>query len=414
MTNLFKGWDRDSIAVAAEDIQQPDYSVCVKFYRLGAEECRLSFPFNLKSRKSIPASGELNMRSGNQGSSYRISNQSKLQRLYYSFIEYTGLIHYRNKLEISDSLLKWIKDFAPEVIYTQLSNYRLINFVTELHDRLGYPIAIHIMDDWPVSISNKGIFQNCWRNKIGSAFRKLVEKSAILLSISDSMSEEYQKRYGRPFIPFHNPIETAEWLKHSRTEWSMGDKVKMLYTGRIGTANNQSIFFISRAIHELNLSGQSITLDIYTPDHEGRQAEELSELRGIAIKKTVAHSEMPHLLSSHDILILPLDFDRKGIEFARYSMPTKASEYMISGTPILVFASKETGLAKYAEKEKWAYLVSEFNADKLTAAIRELITKEEMRMLLANRAKALAMENENAETVRERFRQVFVNYRKHN
>lgn len=409
MTNLFKGWDRNAIAVAAEDIQQPDYSVCGKFYRLGAEECRLSFPFNLKSRKSIPASGELNMRSGNQGSSYRISNQSKLQRLYYSFIEYTGLIHYRNKLEISDSLLKWIKDFAPEVIYTQLSNYRLINFVSELHDRLGYPIAIHIMDDWPVSISNKGIFKNYWRNKIDSAFRKLVEKSGILLSISDSMSEEYKKRYGRPFIPFHNPIETAEWLKHSRTEWSMGDKVKMLYTGRIGTANNQSIFFISRAIHELNLSGQSITLDIYTPDHEGRQAEELSELRGIAIKKTVAHSEMPHLLSSHDILILPLDFDRKGIEFARYSMPTKTSEYMISGTPILVFASKETGLAKYAEKEKWAYLVSNFNLELLKNAILEIISDKDLRQNLSHKAIQVAKIKENADLVREQFKLILVN-----
>ena len=41
------------------------------------------------------------------------------------------------------------------------------------------------------------------------------------------------------------------------------------------------------------------------------------------------------------------DFDKKSISFLKYSMPTKASEYMISGTPVLVYSHGETAVSKF-------------------------------------------------------------------
>jgi hypothetical protein len=51
------------------------------------------------------------------------------------------------------------------------------------------------------------------------------------------------------------------------------------------------------------------------------------------------YADLPEIYSSADILVIANDFDEKAICFLRYSMPTKASEYMISGTPSGIFSS---------------------------------------------------------------------------
>src|SRR5512133_602115 len=62
LTNLFKDWPSDKLAVVTERIYEtsPD-SNCVKFYQLGDLEQRLPFPLNklIKSYKS----GEVDIRS---------------------------------------------------------------------------------------------------------------------------------------------------------------------------------------------------------------------------------------------------------------------------------------------------------------------------------------------------------------
>ena len=158
----------------------------------------------------------------------------------------------------------------------------------------------------------------------------------------------------------------------------------------------------------MNLSGKNIELDIYTPDGDTQEASSINRMKGVNIKNTVPHEKMPALLSSYDLLFLPLDFDREGIRFAQFSMPTKASEYMISGTPILVYADKKTALAKYATSDKWAYTVTENNKMVLTLALNELYSDISLRKQLAEKAREIVIKNEDAVVIRERFRKNFI------
>ena len=75
-------------------------------------------------------------------------------------------------------------------------------------------------------------------------------------------------------------------------------------------------------------------------------------------------------------------------------MPTKSPEYMISGTPILVFADKKTALAKYAKEGKWAYTVTEYNKAVLKQALLELNSNILLRRNLAERAMTMAVQNQ--------------------
>jgi glycosyltransferase involved in cell wall biosynthesis len=117
---------------------------------------------------------------------------------------------------------------------------------------------------------------------------------------------------------------------------------------------------------------------------------------------------MPALLSSYDLLFLPLDFDESGMSYAKFSMPTKVSEYMISGTPILVYADKRTALAKYALKYGWACVVTESSEKVLTDALNKLFSNISLRKELAEKAKKIVIQNHDADIVRENFQKYFV------
>ena len=132
-------------------------------------------------------------------------------------------------------------------------------------------------------------------------------------------------------------------------------------------------------------------LDIFTPGVHSENAILINNFKGVEVKNTMPHSAMPGLLASYDLLFLPLDFDNEAIIFSQYSMPTKVSEYMISGTTILVFADKRTALAKYALNDTWAMVVTENKKSTLAEALNELMTNEELRMKLGTRGKEIAI-----------------------
>lgn len=414
LTNLFKGWEKENIAVAASGINELDFNICEKYYRLGSSERHIRFPVNKIGKKSFVESGNISttQKTDFQSISY-VRKRSMLgdffRSKYYKIYDIIGLEHYSYRLKISTEFKNWVKEFNPDIIYCQLSTLETILFINDLHFQFKKPIAIHFMDDWPESITNrqKGVFKKYWKKIIGRDLRYLLSNATILMSISEAMSEAYYYRYGLKFTPYHNPITIEEWLPYSKNDWSLTGTFRIIYTGRIGTANNKSILFVSSIINTLNKSSIKIKLDIYTPNASADIVAPYLDYEGVEIKPPVPYEFMPELLSKYDLLLLPLDFDEAGINFARYSMPTKASEYMISGTPILVFASMQTALAKYATKDGWAYVVTNYEISTLLSAIKELRSNQLLRINLARKAQKIAIRNEDAKIVRENFRKSF-------
>lgn len=409
LSNLFYGWDKNSIAVAAAFIDNPSFEVCENYYQLGSREFETRFPFNLNPWSNTIESGAINRRGLSDSISSMTNKKNIIIRIVYErFLAVTGLIHYKRKFKISSKFLSWIKEFSPDLIYSQLSSLEQIRIVNSLHRKLNLPMAIHIMDDWPQIIGKEYFPGIIWQKVINKEFCNLLSTAEALFSISEAMSEEYMRRYGLKFIPFHNPIVIDNWLPYSKIRWEIEGVFKILYTGRIGRANGKAIIYMANIVNEMNLKENKIRLDIFTPDYNTKDAASITNLRGVHLEKTIPYAKMPALLPSYDLLFLPLDFDKNGIRFAQFSMPTKASEYMISGTPILVFADKKTALAKYAIRDSWAYVVTENNKMILTEAINELFSNYSLRKKLSIKAREVVIQNEDAKIVRENFRKTLL------
>jgi glycosyltransferase involved in cell wall biosynthesis len=408
MTNLFKDWDRENIASAAENIYNPNFAACDKYYQLGSLESKRRFPFNLNRwGKQIKSGIVYEKEVPTFSSATNDIKKSGLKKMYLSLLHFTGLSHFKHRYKISNEFLNWVKEYSPDIIYSQLSNIEIIGLVSDLHKTLEIPIAIHIMDDWPVTISKKGLFQSYWQKTIDKRFRRLLSESKVLLSISEAMSKEYMTRYGYRFIPFHNPIDIKHWGLSSKKDNELHDTFIILYAGRIGIGIQNCFLDIAEAIGNLNLKGFKIEFHMHATNFNA-VLDELAKFDFIKLNAAVSHSELPGLFSKSDLLLLPNDFDRKSISFLKYSMPTKASEYMVSGTPILLYSSIETAVTGHALKYNWAYVVAEKNKKKLESAISELYEKRELRIKLANTAREYAISNYDGDIVREQFRKSFI------
>ena len=412
LSNLFKGWDKDRIAVAATGHMMYNVTtdVCNIYYQLGSDEHKWWFPFNLLQKKfpsgliSFDEGSGIYEKQAKRGLRYILVN-----KVFYPVLEWVGLFHSVSTIKMSAGFKEWLSEFDPDILYFQVSSRDTILFAYDLKEFLKIPSAIHIMDDWPSTISRKGPLKRYWSRRIESEFKKLLAEMDLCLSISNAMSSEYLKRYNRKFRPFHNPIEVNAWQPYSKTDFRIaGDHVKILYSGRIGPGITDSLLEVAAAIDSLNSAGERIKLYIQSASNNKELINKLQRYDCIIINPVTDYSNLPKVFSNADILTIVNDFDSRGIEFLKYSMPTKASEYMISGTPVFVYAHSDIAVLKFFADNECGCCVTQQNPEELKRAILLLINDEAYRKHLSCNAKKLATELFDAEKVRRDFRQLLI------
>ena len=412
LTNLFKGWPKDKIAVAdtGHMLFNVTTDVCNTYYQLGNEEQKWIFPFNLIQKTFpsglIPVVTKVELPDNKSQKSIRTK---LIDRFFFPFLHWIGLYHYFSGIILSQKLKDWLSEYKPEILYIQVSTREAILFIIQLCNYLKIPAAIHMMDDWPTTISQKGILRKYWRNKIDKEFRLLLDCVDLHLSISHAMTNEYSKRYNKEFIPFHNPIEVKVWMPYSKTNFSLSkEHICILYSGRIGPGITESLLEVANAIENIN-NGIEIKLHLQTPTKDNEILNRLKKQKCVVINPIVEYTQLPKVYSQADILLIANDFNELGSDFLKYSMPTKASEYMISGTPILVYAPKELALSKFCSENECGYCVTEQSQEKIIDAIHFLISNEEYRKKISHNAVRLATELFDADKVRKEFQQLLIN-----
>jgi glycosyltransferase involved in cell wall biosynthesis len=271
------------------------------------------------------------------------------------------------------------------------------------------------MDDWPSTISNKGPFRKFWAGKIDTELKALLEKVDLHLSISDAMSAEYQKRYGKTFLPFHNPIDTDAWLIHTKKDFSyINDTVRVLYSGRLGIGITESVIEVASVLESLNDDGYKVKLHIQTPTKEPKILSRLKKFKSVIINPFADLKDIPEIFSNADILVLANDFSTEGLDYLKFSMPTKASEYMISGTPILVYSPEETAVSRFFTQNECGLVVPRHDREELLKAFKFIIGNKEYQEKISRNAVRYAMDKFDAKKVRGEFQNLINQLSKNN
>lgn len=412
LTNLFRGWPRDRLSAAVWHPCEVDPPPCGRQYQLGADELRLMWPIGRlvpgTRHRSVP---DLPLRvpavtrttTGPVGPP-KTDLASRVKRAVYAGIDWLGGVDAVRSIRCSSGLLEWAHDVRAELIYTQLGSLGMTRFGHELVGRLGLPVALHIMDDWPSVIFETGLLAPRLRVVADRSFRAIVARATATLAISRPMAEAYRLRYGREWEVFHNPVDIARWAAERRQDRSWSGTFRIVYAGRVGLGIGPSIVDVCRAVQILGRHGNPAHLDVFTPNLAAAEELGLGSFGGVAVHEAVEDERMPATLAGADLLVLPYDFAGRAARFACLSYPTKAPAYMVTGTPTLVYAPGEHALALDACERGWAYVVDTPGVEGLVTAISSLMADRSLRETLVERAIATCEAEHDARVVRERFR----------
>jgi len=397
LTNLFRGWPHDRLANVHEDTLPEEHSVCRTFYRLTEEEIRWVWPFSLirawygrKKQQAIssggPAPGPDSY--GWLSRTKRVMGEGAPKRA-----------------RLTPALIEWVETFRPTLLYGFLGSLEQITLIRSLAARFSLPMVVHMMDDWPAVLHTSGLLSPIMGPLIRHELRSVLKDARARLAICDEMCEEYQRRYGYEFRSFQNALDPAQWLPHARNEWHAGAPFIVRYVGSIlPDAQKESLGDIARATAGLSNAGRKIQLRIHAPRTDADYLRRLNlPSDALSIEGLPDAALVPRLLAESDLLVLPYNFDERSARYIRLSLPTKAPAYMMSATPILVYAPADVATARYAAREGWAYVVSTQGGPAVTTALTVLMDDPSLRERLGRQAQTVALARHDAEKVRAAF-----------
>ncbi len=407
LSNLFNDWDKEDLAVivTGHGIDNINVKYCDNYYFIGNKENSWKFPFNYFQRK-IP-SGKLKIESSAKAEvvTHTPGIRTKfINNIFYPILNWTGLFHVLSEINFTPELKSWIKSFDPEVIYIQVSTRESLLFGQQLAKVVDVPIVLHQMDDWISSVSYKGFMGDYWRRRINREYKALVDMSTLCLSISDQMGDSYEKRFGKKFVTYHNPVDVDKWYQ-VKEKLTVNEKaITILYAGRTGFGIGSSLRSFAQAVEEIR-EEQGIPLEFYIQTLE--PINWIDDFKHTFYRELIPYELLPNLFKGVDYLLLPCDFSGKSIEFLRYSMPTKAPEYMISGTPTIILAPSETAVFQYGSKENWAYTIEKDEVEFLKQKLFDFVKDTDLQKRLTEKAVYLARTNHDSMVIRKRFAKEF-------
>lgn len=404
LQNLFKGWPLERIFFTSNQIKDEGAVICKFFYQVGFDETRRPWPFY--KFQPYYESGEVileNKKKENIVVSKKSKYKAHIKKNIDFLMHFLGMYYYIHRVRISGRYIRWVKKINPDIVYAQ-PNVRILSFLLDFQKNFDIPMVLHFMDDWPNTMLKPGFSMLYWNGKKKSDLKKVIRYAEGRLSISETMGKEYAKRYGYDFVHFHNCIELEKWTNCKKKTYQVGVKFTVLYAGRIGKGTSNSVMSLAKAIEKLGQKNLNISFEIQTNELPPDFAQEIEKLEHTCVNPYIAYQKLPEKLCSADLLVLPMDFDKKNLDFIHLSMPTKVPEYMISGTPILVFAPPDTALSQYARAQKWAFIVNENSTKLLYNKIDEIVSNNELRKQYGQRAIELAGKYHNCTIIRENFR----------
>jgi glycosyltransferase involved in cell wall biosynthesis len=298
---------------------------------------------------------------------------------------------------------KWIAEVKPDFFYALLSTRHSILFAIDLIKKYDVPLIIHIMDDWPATIGNDTVFSKYWNKKINGELNTLLQLSHKRLAISKLMAEEYKKRFGGDWLYFHNPVDVSLWNKPKESTKQNKSRT-ILYSGRLSQGISGTLKLISECVDEINDIDK---LDVKFRIQSSGKPDWIDNYNNTTFNFYIPYEELPELYAQVDVLLLPYEFEGKGFDFIRLSMPTKVTEYMASATPILIVAPKSTAVVEYANREGWAYVIDNNNKELIRKGIIELFNNEEIRMCISNNALRCVLNYHEINKVQFEFSQIF-------
>jgi glycosyltransferase involved in cell wall biosynthesis len=397
-SNLFHGWPKDRLATAHNDPVPTTDDVCAQYFVLSHAEVRRRWPFHW----AATAVASRDAANGTASSAASRWARRIKQRVFGDGLPEIAAI--------SPALARFIDAFRPQLLYTILGGAGIVDLVDQIRTRWRLPLVVHVMDDWRDSVYGHGWLSGWQRRRLNQRIDALIRLARARIGICDTMAEAFAREYGVPFAAFQNAVDSAQWPA-ARQDMTPTDTPRLLYSGSmLPFAQVEAVVETAQAVAALAAEGMPIHFDIHCPPAQAAACRDQLAL-GPSVRVLPPFARWTDYIASMaaaDALLLPVSFDPVSRRFVRYSMPTKVPEYLMSGTPVLVYGPAGVAQVEYARRDGWGHVIPRQDRSALVDGLRRIMSDMSLRRELSARARATATERHDAVAVRTGFRRLIV------
>jgi hypothetical protein len=218
-----------------------------------------------------------------------------------------------------------------------------------------------------------------------------------VFTVSAELGTEYRRRYGCDCHVLPTPVMGPVVQPSSTVPMGRPDhELRILFSGTVYDLNADVIACLIRAA--ALVVERRVVVHLYT-----WQTRDDLRAKGIdgdyELHATVSPARIQEIQRASDILFLGLGFDPRHATVVRTSFPTKLTDYLVSGRPILALLPAFSCTARFLREHGCAEVVDQPDAAALAEGIRRLLGDAGHRTRLVRRAFDVATREFNADTV---------------
>lgn len=271
-----------------------------------------------------------------------------------------------------------------------------------MHKLTKCPLYFYAMDDHEGRHASRALEPPVYAALMGPSMRA----ARRVWSVSEGMRENLLRRFGKDSSLLLPTADVSEFEKYAPQLAPATSGLQIAYTGAVYGMQLDALANLVRIVDSgfAPRSGDpSAQLTLYTSASASYLAKIGLPIGSHVRLDEVKHTHMPQALAKAHIAFLPMSFDPEMKHVVSTSIPSKISEYLASGVPILAHGPAYCSAVRYCREFDCALVVDQPDEAALREALQRLATDQALREKLSRNAREAARRNHDARVLVPRF-----------
>jgi len=269
---------------------------------------------------------------------------------------------------------------------------------------LKIKIVLSVQDIHPDLSIQSGLLKNVYAIKAALAFEKWIyTQSDAIIVISEGFKQNLMAKgvcKNKLFI-IANWVDTdflCPYPKENKIarKFDLHDRFVLMYSGTITLSSYKTLKKIMKAVKDLKDEERILLVivgeGLKKPDLEA-EAKRLG-LKNILFLAFQPYEDLPYLLASSDILLVPLDREK-----TQLSVPSKLYNYMSVGKPILTTSDKGSEVARIIREAGCGFYTDPEDEGTISSTIKNLLDSPKQLDVMGNNSRTYVIENYSRDNI---------------
>lgn len=258
--------------------------------------------------------------------------------------------------------------------------------------------VFYVMDDWE---GHHTCFGLPFTAKRRAALAEIVATTDARFACSQLMQQDYERRFRNRWQVLHKGVDLRD-VPSATAAWRF---TNILYTGGMNMFRFDAVLAFAEGLRRYRArSGRDITLTLLGTSPDGDYSPALAPYTFIRMAPWVGNAECRRRMADADVLYLPLSFEPKLDRIANLAMPTKFSEYLVSGRPTIFHVSRASEVHALTSRAGLPLLLDTTDPDDIDAFLANAVASGVDMQAYHDKAGALLRAEFDQSMLRERLR----------